>query len=117
MPVSRRTGAVGWANRAARRSSGHSHALQPVSSHALWEVHRRITTRMGAPQVGQWILKKHEAAWRFFQMQPASYRKALSWWIISAKKEETRLKRLEKLIAHSVQGQRLPEYTPRKPKR
>jgi uncharacterized protein YdeI (YjbR/CyaY-like superfamily) len=40
-----------------------------------------------------------------------SYRKVVSWWIISAKKEETRLKRLEKLMAYSAQRQRLPEYT------
>ena len=60
------------------------------------------------------LLKKNEAAWRFFQVQPASYRKTVSWWIISAKKQETRLNRLEKLIANSVQGQRLPEFAPRK---
>ena len=63
------------------------------------------------------LLKKNKAAWGFFQAQPASYRKAVSWWIISAKKEETRLKRLEKLTVHSVQGQRLPELTSRKPAR
>src|SRR5262249_54462085 len=61
------------------------------------------------------LLKKNKAAGSFFQAQPASYRKAISWWIISAKKEETRLKRLEKLTALSAQGQRLPEFTPRKP--
>jgi uncharacterized protein YdeI (YjbR/CyaY-like superfamily) len=60
------------------------------------------------------LLKKDKAAWSFFQIQPASYRKAVSWWIISAKKEETRQKRLEKLIACSIQGQRLPEFTQRK---
>jgi uncharacterized protein YdeI (YjbR/CyaY-like superfamily) len=60
------------------------------------------------------LLKKNEGAWRFFQVQPASYRKAVSWWIIRAKKQETRLKRLEKLIANSVQGRRLPEFAPRK---
>ena len=60
------------------------------------------------------LLKTNAAAWRFFQAQPASYRKAVSWWIISAKKEETRLKRLEKLMAYSAQGQRVPEYTPGK---
>ena len=63
------------------------------------------------------LLKKNKSAWNFFQAQPASYRKAVSWWIISAKQEETRLKRLEKLTAYSVQGQRLPELTPRKPDR
>jgi len=63
------------------------------------------------------LLKKDKAAWSFFQEQPASYRKAVSWWIISAKQEETRLKRLEKLTTFSAQGRRLPEFTPRKPVR
>jgi len=63
------------------------------------------------------LLEKNKAAWSFFQTQPASYRKAVSWWIISARKEETRLKRLEKLTAYSVQGQRLPELTSRKPRK
>lgn len=52
-------------------------------------------------------LKKNKAAWDFFQAQPPSYRKAISWWIVSAKKEETRLKRLEKLIEASALGKRL----------
>src|SRR5215831_9957064 len=60
------------------------------------------------------LLKKNEAAWRFFQVQSASYGKAVNWWMISAKRQATRLKRLEKLIAASVQGQRLPEFGPRK---
>src|SRR5262249_7045721 len=63
------------------------------------------------------LLKKNGAAWSFFQAQPASYRKAISGWIISAKKEEARQKRLEKLMAYSAQRQRLPEFTPRKPAR
>jgi len=63
------------------------------------------------------LLKKNKAAWTFFQAQPTSYRKAVSWWIISAKKEETRVKRLEKLVVYSIQGLRLPELTPRKPAR
>jgi uncharacterized protein YdeI (YjbR/CyaY-like superfamily) len=49
-------------------------------------------------------LKKNKTAWAFFQAQPAGYRKKVSWWIVSAKKEETRLKRLDKLIEESAQG-------------
>ena len=63
------------------------------------------------------LLKKNTAAWRFFRAQPASYQRAVSWWIISARKDETRLKRLEKLMAYSAQGQRLPELTARNPVR
>jgi uncharacterized protein YdeI (YjbR/CyaY-like superfamily) len=52
-------------------------------------------------------LKKHRAAWNFFQAQPPSYRKMISWYIVSAKQEETRSKRLKKLIAASAKGKRL----------
>lgn len=52
-------------------------------------------------------LKSNKAAWNFFQSQPAGYRKQMNWWIVSAKKEETRLKRLEKLIADSAAGKRI----------
>lgn len=53
------------------------------------------------------LLRKNEAAWRFFEAQPPGYRKLVSWWILSAKKEETQLNRLKKLIAESARGRRL----------
>ncbi len=46
-------------------------------------------------------------AWDFFQSQPAGYRKLVTWWVISAKREETRQKRLERLIAKSEAGRRV----------
>ena len=59
-------------------------------------------------------LKKNAAAWKFFQAQPPSYRKAVNWWVVSAKQEETRLKRLDKLIDDSAEGRRIPQFTPMK---
>lgn len=56
-------------------------------------------------------LRRDKAAWKFFQAQTASYRKLASWWVASAKKEETRLKRLEKLIEDSAAGRTLPQFT------
>jgi len=53
------------------------------------------------------LLKKNKAAWNFFEKQPPSYRKMIGWWIISAKKEETRMVRLAKLISESAKGKRL----------
>lgn len=55
--------------------------------------------------------RRNEEAWRFYQAQPASYRKAANWWVLSAKKEETRLKRLEKLIEDSAAGRRIAQFT------
>lgn len=52
-------------------------------------------------------LRKNKAAAKFFESQPPSYRKLAMWWIVSAKQEETRLKRLAKLIEESAQGRRV----------
>ncbi len=46
-------------------------------------------------------------AWAFFESQPISYRKPAIWWVISAKREETRQRRLATLIADSEAGRRL----------
>jgi uncharacterized protein YdeI (YjbR/CyaY-like superfamily) len=53
------------------------------------------------------LLRKNEAASRFFEAQPPGYRKLMGWRVVSAKKEETRLKRLEQLIEASARGRRL----------
>jgi uncharacterized protein YdeI (YjbR/CyaY-like superfamily) len=55
-------------------------------------------------------LKKNLAAWKFFQSQTPSYRKAINWYVLSAKKEETRLKRLGELIKYSAQGVKIPQF-------
>ena len=52
-------------------------------------------------------LRANPEAKRFFEAQPPSYRKRMSWWVASAKREETRRLRLEKLIAASAAGRRL----------
>ena len=52
-------------------------------------------------------LRKNKAAAKFFELQPPSYRKLAMWWIVSAKLEETRLKRLQKLIAASAESRRI----------
>lgn len=57
-------------------------------------------------------MKENAAAWKFFQAQPPSYRKAVNWWVLCAKQEETRLKRLDKLIEESAAGRRIPQFTP-----
>jgi len=62
------------------------------------------------PESYEKLLKKNKPAWRFFQVQRPSFRKMVYWWIVSAKKEETRLKRLERLITYAAQGQQPPEF-------
>jgi uncharacterized protein YdeI (YjbR/CyaY-like superfamily) len=50
-------------------------------------------------------------AWEFFQAQAPGYRRTASFWVVSAKKEETRVKRLAVLIADSEKGRRIRPLT------
>jgi uncharacterized protein YdeI (YjbR/CyaY-like superfamily) len=51
--------------------------------------------------------KRNSAAWSFFQSQPPGYRKIAAWYIVSAKREETRARRLAALIKDSASGRRI----------
>lgn len=46
-------------------------------------------------------------AWEFFQSQPPSYRRTAMWWVLSAKQEATRQRRLATLISDSEAGRRI----------
>jgi len=52
-------------------------------------------------------------AWEWFEGQSAYYRRAATHWVISAKRPETRERRLAQLIADSAAGQRVPPLAPR----
>lgn len=56
-------------------------------------------------------LRANEKAWAFYQSQPAGYRKLVAYWIASAKKEETKRKRLEELIRDSAEGRTVKRFT------
>jgi uncharacterized protein YdeI (YjbR/CyaY-like superfamily) len=49
--------------------------------------------------------RAHPAAWEYYQAQPPWYRRTTAWWVISAKREETRQKRLSELIEASAKAQ------------
>ncbi|PTY04951.1 bacteriocin-protection protein [Opitutaceae bacterium EW11] len=51
--------------------------------------------------------KAEKSAWEFFQKQAPSYRKLATWWVVSAKREETRVKRLAVLIQRSKLEKRI----------
>lgn len=50
------------------------------------------------------IFKSKPIAWEFFLLQPPSYQKTAFFWVMSAKQEATRKKRLNELIADSEAG-------------
>jgi len=56
-------------------------------------------------------LRANRAAAAFFDAQPPWYRRTATHWVISAKREETRQRRLEQLIEDSAQGRTIPPLT------
>lgn len=56
-------------------------------------------------------LRCDPAAWEFFCAQPGSYRKSTTWWILSAKREETRTRRMQTLAEHNAARRRLAQFT------
>jgi uncharacterized protein YdeI (YjbR/CyaY-like superfamily) len=55
--------------------------------------------------------RAHARAWTWFEAQPPWYRRTATHWVISAKRPETRERRLERLIADSAAGRTVPPLT------
>jgi uncharacterized protein YdeI (YjbR/CyaY-like superfamily) len=60
------------------------------------------------------LFRKHKAAWAYWEAQPPGYRKLVLNWITTAKKPETRAKRLATLIEDSEAERRIAGYDWRK---
>lgn len=52
--------------------------------------------------------RARRGAWEYFEAQAPWYRRTSSFWVMSAKREATRLARLEVLISHSAEGKPIP---------
>jgi len=59
--------------------------------------------------------RQNRRAWAFFEAQPPWYRRNTQWWVMSAKRQETRARRLAALIDASAAGERLGQFTLERP--
>ena len=57
--------------------------------------------------------RANKRAWRFFSAQPPSYRRPATWWVVSAKRADTKARRLATLIDDSANGRRIKLLTRR----
>ncbi len=57
-----------------------------------------------------------KAAWQFYQKQPPWYRRTTTYWVVSAKQEGTRQRRLGALIDCCARGEIVPQVPGTKPK-
>ena len=53
------------------------------------------------------LFKRNATAWKYYGTLPPGYRHKFTWWVTSAKKPETRTKRLRRLIETCAMGRRL----------
>lgn len=77
--------------REAKRSGIYSYESQPKQLRADYES----------------MFRENEPAWRWFTSEAPSYQRTAIFWVMNAKREETRLRRLATLIRDSEQGQRI----------
>ncbi len=83
--------------------------MQPPGSKAYHSSDRREVAPLPAamPKALEDKFRKERAAWANYEKFPPGYRRVTSGWVGSAKKEETQLKRLEKLIEYSARNERI----------
>jgi uncharacterized protein YdeI (YjbR/CyaY-like superfamily) len=71
----------------------------------IYAYEQRATAKLTAAETRQF--QANAAAWKFFSQVAPSYRHRMSYWITSARKPETRISRLQRLIAASASGKKL----------
>lgn len=76
---------------------------------AIYSFEQREKAKLTAADTKRF--RDNAVAWRFFQSQPPGYRHVATWWVVSAKKDATRERRLAALIADSAAGRRLKHLT------
>ena len=90
-------GLSAFAARDPRRSGIYGHERKPMTFDAAIEKTFAGSARAKA----------------FFDAQPPGYKKIVTYWVMTAKQEETRLRRLDVLIEHSAKGKRIDFMKPR----
>jgi uncharacterized protein YdeI (YjbR/CyaY-like superfamily) len=75
----------------------------------VYSFERNKAARLTMPQEKR--LRANRKAAAFFDAQPPWYRRTVIHWVITAKREETRERRLSTLIRDSASGRRVPQLT------
>ncbi len=78
---------------------------------ATYSYEQRHQAKLDPVQERKFRSKKR--AWEWFQTQPEGYRTTAVYWVMSAKRPETRERRLDTLIEDSAKGRRVQPLRPR----
>jgi uncharacterized protein YdeI (YjbR/CyaY-like superfamily) len=89
-------------------------AARDEKKSAIYSYEQRKNARFTREQEKQF--RANKPAWEFFRSLAPWYQRVTTYWVISAKREETKLKRLSALIGHSQNQRRIPGLIPTKKK-
>ena len=85
-----------------RPAGAAAFAARIEAKSAVYSYEQRGRAKLG--DVYERLFRANKKAWAFFTAQAPGYQRTARWWVISAKREETRLKRLGTLIEDSEHG-------------
>jgi uncharacterized protein YdeI (YjbR/CyaY-like superfamily) len=80
-------------------------ALRIEEKSVTYSYEQQETARLSSQEEREF--RKHKLAWRYFEATPASYRKTVLHWIVSAKRPQTRASRFARLLAACAGESRL----------
>ncbi len=95
----RPAGLAAWARRTRERFGVYSYENRPKTM----------------PPRYQRVLQARPRAWAFFAAQPPGYRRTIIWWVVSAKQEATRARRLAVLVEECAKGRHIPLLSRKSP--
>ena len=84
-------------------------ARDPVKS-GIYSFERTKPAKL--PPAVKKVFMANKRAWKFFQSQPPGYRALVTNWVITAKQEATRDRRLATLMKDSAEGKRIAQFRP-----
>jgi uncharacterized protein YdeI (YjbR/CyaY-like superfamily) len=76
---------------------------------AIYSYEQRRTATLS--RVFETQFRVNKKAWKFFRAQAPWYQRVAAFWVLNAKKEETRLNRLARLIEDSANERTIPPLT------
>ena len=90
------------------QEAGHAaFANRSDKKSAIYAYEQRKTAELDAKSEKQF--RANKKAWEFFQSQPPWYRRTATYWVINAKREETKQKRLATLIDDCAHERKLKQ--------
>ena len=90
-----------------------AHVARKAAKSGIYSYEQRAAPRFSPEQ--ERAFKRHRKAWTYFQREAPWYRRTATHWVVSAKREETRARRLATLIADSATGRRIAPLATRRP--